>query len=339
MLAGRRRAFTIVFPTKSSSQKLMKESMVPRIFLAGLLCLTLCAGAASVQKRPRLLGVAHMALYVSDIEKTRGFYHDFLGFQEPYDLKNTDGSLSLTFFKVNEDQYIEIFPGLKPEQDRLNHIAFQTDNAEALRVYLASRGVKVPDKVNKVRIGNTSFNIKDPEGHTVEITQYEPNGWTRREKGKHLAANAISKRIMHVGIIVGDATQAAKFYTDVLGLKEFWRGSARDATTVSWINMRLPESEDYVEFMLYSKLPAPTQRGSQHHICLEVPDIEKALAQLEANPYRKQYTRTLEIRTGINRRRQLNLFDPDGTRIELMEPRTVDGQPPPSSTLPLPQKQ
>ncbi|MBS1810873.1 MAG: VOC family protein [Acidobacteria bacterium] len=310
-----------------------------RISLTVLLCAAIAIGAVSMQKRPRLLGVAHMALYVTDIEKTRGFYRDWLGFQEPYDLKNADGSLSMTFFKVNEEQYIEIFPGLKPEQDRLNHIAFQTDNAEALRVYLASRGVNVPDKVNKVRIGNTSFNVKDPEGHTVEFTQYEPNGWTRREKGKFLGLNPISKRIMHVGIIVGDAPEASKFYTNVLGLTEFWRGSALNAKTVSWMNMRLPDSPDYVEFMLYSNLPAPTQRGSQHHICLEVPDIEKALAQLEANPYRKQYTRTLEIRTGINRRRQLNLFDPDGTRIELMEPRTVDRQPPPSSTLPLPQKQ
>lgn len=312
--------------------------MFTKILLLILLCTTLIAFAAIAPKRPKLLGVAHMAVYVSDIEKARGFYHDWLGFQEPYDLKNTDGSLSLTFFKVNEDQYIEVFPGLKPEQDRLNHIAFQTDDAEALRVYLAANGVKVPDKVNKVRIGNTSFNVKDPEGHTVEITQYEPSGWTRRETGKFLSDKRISTRMMHVGIIVGDAPEAAKFYTGILGLKEFWRGSARDATTVSWMNMRLPESQDYVEFMLYSELPAPTKRGSQHHICLEVPDIEKALAQLEANPYRKLYTRPLEIRTGINRRRQLNLFDPDGTRIELMESRTVDGQPPPSSTLPLPHK-
>ncbi len=311
--------------------------MKTKILIVVLCCVTLISFAAIAPKRPRLSGVAHMALYVSDIEKARAFYGGWLGFQEPYDLKNTDGSLSLTFFKVNENQYIEIFPGLKPEQDRLNHIAFETDDAEALRVYLAANGVKVPDKVNKVRIGNTSFNIKDPEGHTVEITQYEPSGWTRRETGKFLSVNPISKRMMHLGIIIGDAPEATKFYTDILGLKEFWRGSAKDAKVVSWMNMKLPESPDYVEFMLYSDLPAPTQRGSQHHICLEVPDIEKALAQLEANPYRKTYTRPLEIRTGINRRRQLNLFDPDGTRIELMEPKTVDdGKPPANSTLPLP---
>src|SRR6478672_10599250 len=132
-----------------------------RAGLAAVLCLALQAGAGQPQ-RPRLTGVAHMAISVSDIGKSRAFYHDWLGFQEPYDLKNTDGSLSMTFFKVNEDQYIEVFPGLKPEQDRLNHIAMATDDAAALRDYLASRGVRVPAAVSKVRIGNTSFNATDP---------------------------------------------------------------------------------------------------------------------------------------------------------------------------------
>lgn len=310
--------------------------MTRALALIALSCLTVGAAARVEPPRPRLTGVAHMAVYVSDVERTRRFYRDWLGFEEPYDLKNADGSLSMTFFKVNEDQYIEIFPGLKPDQDRLNHIAFATDDASALRAYLAASGVRVPAGVSKGRIGNSNFTVKDPDGRTVEFTQYEPDGWTRRASRKFLGGQRISTRIMHVGILVGDAPQATKFYGDVLGLKEFWRGNAATSQYVSWINMRLPESEDYVEYMLYSNLPAPAARGSQHHVCLEVADVEQARARLEANPYRTSYTRPLEVRTGINRRRQLNLFDPDGTRIELMEPRTVDGQPPPSSTLPLP---
>jgi len=58
--------------------------------------------------------------------------------------------------------------------------------------------------------------------------------------------------------------------------------------------------------------------------------MEKAVAMLE--PRRNGYTRPLAIRTGINRRRQCNLYDPDGTRAELMEPHTVDGKPAPDST-------
>jgi lactoylglutathione lyase len=33
---------------------------------------------------------------------------------------------------------------------------------------------------------------------------------------------------------------------------------------------------------------------------------------------------------------EVNLFDPDGTRVELMEPNTIDGKPAPSSTAPPP---
>lgn len=310
--------------------------MLTKILLSALLLLSLIGWQTITPTRPKLLGVAHMALAVSDIEKARVFYKDFMGFDEPYDLKNADGTLSLTFIKINDQQYIELFPGYKAGEDRLRHISFYTDNAEQLRQYLKTKGVTVPDKANKVRIGNTSFNVKDSEGHTVEFTQYEPTGWTIREQGKFIGKQRISARIMHLGIIIGDVPAAMGFYHDILGFNEFWRGNARNTDTVSWINMRLPDSPDYIEFMLYANLPAPDARTSQHHICLEVPDIEKALAQLEASPARKSYTRPLEIRTGVNQRRQLNLFDPDGSRIELMEPRTVDGKPAPSSTSPLP---
>src|SRR5580704_14839459 len=72
--------------------------------------------------RPRVLGVAHIALFVSDIEKSRAFYKDFLGYSEPFKLDKPDGSLSLTFIKVNDRQYIELFPSLEPGADRLSHL-------------------------------------------------------------------------------------------------------------------------------------------------------------------------------------------------------------------------
>lgn len=77
-------------------------------------------------------------------------------------------------------------------------------------------------------------------------------------------------------------------------------------------------------------------RVSLHHIALEVPDMAKAVADLEKRPARRNYSRPMEIRTGTNRKRQMNLFDPDGTRSELMEPTTVDGKPAPSSSAPPP---
>ncbi|MFN7936336.1 MAG: VOC family protein [Bryobacteraceae bacterium] len=282
------------------------------------------------QSRPRITGVAHIAVFSKDIEKTRGFYRGMLGLQEPYSLSNPDGSFSMTFFKVNERQYIEVFPERAPNTDRLNHISVETDDIEGMRLYLAAKGVKVPEKTGVGRIKNKSFNVKDPDGHTVEFVQYMPDGWTVREKGKSLS-QGVSSRMLHVGILVGSLDASMKFYGEVLGFKELWRGS-RDGKVLDWVNMKVPDGDDYIEFMLYKDLPEETRRGSAHHICLMVPDMQKALAAIEALPARKEYTRPLEIRTGINRRRQLNLFDPDGTRTELMEPVTVDGKPAVSAT-------
>jgi catechol 2,3-dioxygenase-like lactoylglutathione lyase family enzyme len=99
----------------------------------GLAC---TAPAQDTPPRPKILGVAHIALAVHDIEKSRAFYKDFLGFGEPYKLDNPDGSLSLTFIKVNDRQYIELFPEKTANTDRLLHISIEVDDAEAMRVYL-----------------------------------------------------------------------------------------------------------------------------------------------------------------------------------------------------------
>ena len=291
-------------------------------------CLFLFGVAASCAERPRILGVAHIALFVSDIEKSRAFYKDFLGYQEPFSLNNSDGSLALTFIKINDEQYIELFPGLKPDADRLNHIGFYTDDIEALRVYLGERGIKVPERVTKGRIGTLNFMISDPDHHNVEFVQYAPGSWPVREKGSFVGALAVSPRMRHLGILVGNLDASMKFYGELLGFRETWRGSA--STTLSWVNMKVPDGDDYIEFMLYKDLPAAAQRGVQHHICLETADVAKALTTLEGRPYRKTLSQMEGARTGRNGRQLSNLYDPDGTRVELMEP--LRGAPPASST-------
>jgi lactoylglutathione lyase len=287
--------------------------------------------AADEVKRPHVLGISHMALFVSDLQRARTFYKDFLGYQEPYTLKRDDGSDRIAFIKINEDQYLELFAENPKQDGHLNHISFFTDSAEAMRGYLASKGVKVPEKVGKGKIGNSNFNITDPDGHTVEIVQYEPGSWTRREKGKYLPDTRISTRMAHVGVLVRHLDAAQRFYGDILGFQEFWRGSS-SGKVLSWVNMRVPDGGDYLELMLYSKPPDAKEMGVKNHVCLFVPDIQKAVAALEASPARKSYAQPIEIRTGVNGKRQANLYDPDGTRIELMEPNTADGKPVPSST-------
>ncbi len=290
---------------------------------------------AAEPPRPRITGIAHAAFFVSDIEQARLFYHDLLGYDESYDLKNSDGTLSLTFIRINDRQYVELFPEREKGSDRLNHISIETDDAEAMRAYLAAQGVAVPAKVTPNRIGNLGFNVKDPDGHTVEITQYTPGGLTVKTKGKFMSERRISDRMAHFGILVGALEPAMKFYGGILGFQETWRGGG-DPKRLSWVNMRVPDGEDYIEFMLYDQLAEPSKRGTAHHICLFVPNIEASKAVLETRIGAAHYERPLQIRTGVNRKRQMNLYDADGTRVELMEPRTIDGKPTPPSTAPPP---
>ncbi len=304
-------------------------------FLASSLLLS---GALSAQtpQRPRIVGISHIAIYAHDYEKSRAFYGEFLGFQEPYSLKKPDGSAAMTFFKINDRQVIELFPERTAGSDRLNHISLETSDIEALRVYLASKGVKVPPQAHLARIGNLGFDITDPAGHTVEMVQYMPEGKTILAKGKYMSDNAISNRMTHVGLIVTNLDPEYKFYTGVLGFKETWRGS-HSGKVLSWVNLKVPDGSDYLEFMLFKEPPDLEHSGTAHHMCLQVPDVAAAVAKLKAKPYYKQYGRPIEIHIGVNRKRQANLFDPDGTRIELMEPDTIDGKPAPSSTAPPPQ--
>jgi catechol 2,3-dioxygenase-like lactoylglutathione lyase family enzyme len=289
--------------------------------------------------RPKVLGVAHMAVYVKDLDKTRKFYESFMGFAEAFTLPKKDGTgVRIVFVKVNEHQYFEIFNEADRGEGQLNHISFYTDNADRMYAYLKSRGVEVvSDKgsVGKGQTGNKNFNVKDPDGHIVEIVEYQPDSWTAKAAGKFLPDTRISTQIMHLGVLVGDLDKSNKFYGETLGFKEFWRGSG-SPRMLSWVNMRPAEADDYLEFMLYNKLPEAGGRGTKNHASLTVPDADKALAELKRRAAAVGYDREIAIQTGVNKKRQINLYDPDGTRIELMEPNTIDGQPAPNSTAPAP---
>jgi lactoylglutathione lyase len=316
-------------------------------FLVGVLAAGTVAGAILAQSpavtRPKVLGVAHMAIYVKDLEKTRQFYEQFLGYAEPFTLpKKEGGGVRIAFVKINDFQYLEIFNEADRGEGQLNHISFYTDSADRMFDYLKSEGVAImgnPAKVGKGQTGNKNFNVKDPDGHIVEIVEYQPDSWTAREKGKFLPDTRISDHIMHLGVLVGDLDKSLAFYGGILGFREFWRGSA-SPRMLSWVNMRPAEADDYLELMLYNQLPEPSGRGGKNHVSLMVPDCRKALAELQKRAAKGLYTppdgKPMVIATGVNRKLQINLYDPDGTRIEVMEPNTVDGQQPPNSTAPVP---
>jgi len=294
--------------------------------------------------RPKIIGLSHLGLWVKDLNASRQFYKNYLGFDEPYSINNPDGSVHTTWIKINDKQSVELFPinsKTPNDGDSLYHIALETDDAVGMLNYLKSKGVTgpagkaLPDKVGKGKIGNLNFFAEDPDHHIVEIVQYEPEGWTIKHAGKAMPATRIAARISHAGVTVGNLEKSLKFYRDILGMTEFWGGSSNNIT-LSWVNERLPESRDYIEIMLYGKKPSLDRVHTMNHMCLEVPSIYVVDTTLKTRTLPAVCKKPTAIKAGVNRKRQINCFDPDGTRVEIMEASTVDGKPTPSSATPPP---
>jgi catechol 2,3-dioxygenase-like lactoylglutathione lyase family enzyme len=312
------------------------------LFALATLCLAvgvpvLAQGAAP--ERPQITGISHVGYFVSDLPKALGFWHDLLGFDEMYTLdKPGTGQVRIAFIKINDHQHIELFtdPPTTPP-NMMSHLCFTVSNVEQMRAYLRSKGIDVkPGNGGKTRTGDYAFEIHDPDGTLIEFVQSLPTGWEAQAAGKFLPPTRISDGIYHIGFLVGNTEKSLHFYEDILGFKETWRGG-RDPKVLNWINLRVPDGTDYIELMLYAKLPKTY--GSQNHTSLRVPDMQKAIAELESRPAYKTYLtygKPLEMHVGVNGKRQVNLYDPDGTRVELMEPFTADGKPVPPSTAPPP---
>ena len=277
---------------------------------------------AGAPPRPKIVGVAHIGIRTDDLAAARMFYGGLLGYQEPFTIDKPPaegGGLLLTYFKVNDHQYIEVFPELSdPKQDRLSHISFETTDAEQLRVYLASKGVSVPGSLEPRKDGNRGFTVKDPDGHRVEFVEYVPGSLHSKNFGKFLPTSRISERIIHVGVVVSDRAVADRFYRDVLGFMDIWHGGMTDDRT-DWVDMRVPDGTDWLEYMLNVHNPDPKRLGVMHHLALGVPSVRAGY-----DTVRKRGSKPEPPKVGRDGKWQLNLYDPNFTRVELMEPKPVE---------------
>ncbi len=277
------------------------------------------AGAAANELT--IIGLAGVGFQARDLEKSRAYYAGVLGYSEAFDVKNTAGQIVTAYFKVNEDQYIEIDPvGRETPDNRLARVRFLVSDVQTARSTLQQRGLN-PSAVGKTLEGNESFYITDPNGARLEFVHYLPGALQAGARGKFLDDQRISTHIYHVGIFVQDREASAAFYRDKLGFDQgrFIPGDRGEFLELSSRGVDLETKDPPIQNVPGTHAQyVREQWGSVQHVCLEVPDI---LAARKIAQERGRYDdKRVAPHIGNNRHWLMNIFDPDGTRTELMEP-------------------
>ena len=265
-------------------------------------------------ERPRIVGIANIAVKVDNLEEARKFYSGVVGMAEAFATKDPAVAGNLACFKVNDHQYVEVSPTLKDENDdRLIRIGFETSDARKLRDYLAAKGVQVPARIGNDANGNRSFVVQDPDGHSVQFVQYMPGSIHTRDFGKHLPATRISDHMLHVGVRVVDAARSDVFYKDILGFRLQWKGGSTDAH-FDWISMMVPDGYDWIEYMVRETAPTPRQLGVLNHYALSTMDVQQVYKDVVERGYKPPQPPNI-ARDG---RWLLQLYDKNFTRTEMM---------------------
>jgi catechol 2,3-dioxygenase-like lactoylglutathione lyase family enzyme len=274
-----------------------------RSLLLALVMATATLGAQTA-KRPAITGVAFARFYTTDAPGAQKFYGDTLGFKR---LQAND----VWTYPVNASQWIEILTSPPPPQPnlRMAAVAFTTRNAAALQRYLAAHGVKP-----EMPLKNGQFGVRDPEGNLVIFVQ---SGSNKLVANAPPSPTATSNRIIHVGFIVRDAAKEDAFWRDILGFHPYWHGGMTEQRT-DWQSIQVPDGSDWLEYML-NLPPTPTlkQAGVMDHFSLGVTHMADAKAALQKNGC--EGPNCTNSKVGRDGKVQLNLYDPDLTRVEFME--------------------
>jgi catechol 2,3-dioxygenase-like lactoylglutathione lyase family enzyme len=278
---------------------------------AFLLLLNLYAFAqTSAATRPHILGIDHVSFYTTNPDGVKKLYADLLGLASA---APTEAGETVRYMAGT--QWIGYSPAPDAKAtDRMDHVAFGTDNIAGLRRYLVEKGFK-PSQIQGQSDHSLSFTMNDPEGHHIEFVE--------RAKGDTAPASssAVSRHMIHTGFLIYNRDAEDHFYRDILGFRPYWHGGMKDGDT-DWVAMQVPDGTDWLEYML-NQPPHPDLQltGVMNHISLGVADMKKAQAIMESHGWKPHGDEQAEI--GKDGKWQLDVFDPDLSRVELMEFKNV----------------
>jgi catechol 2,3-dioxygenase-like lactoylglutathione lyase family enzyme len=242
--------------------------MTTKLRWLGTLALACACSATSIAQPPPpasgITGIAHIAFRVSDLDQETAFLGK-LGYQESFAMTNA-GKTTEVFIKVNDRQFIELYPKTDPTQPLgWMHVCFEAGDLNALQKYYVSEGLN-PSPVRKAAAGNLISSFNDPEGRVTEFTQYMPGSRHTLDIGQHLGADRVSSELMGFDLPVKEGAAMKEFYADLGFEAEEVSGNVR---------LTAPGAPD-----LHIELRG-ARPGAQPEFLFPVPDAKTAFEALE----------------------------------------------------------
>lgn len=291
--------------------------MLGRIGVLACAAVALLGAKAPPGARPAITGISHIAVYARDMAKSEHFYTHVLGARKGTDPENPAG----VRYYLSPRQFVEVLPapaGQGPSM--LAHVAYATADAAALRTWLAASGFASLGALQRSSDGERWFALRDPEGNAVQFVQPASTDATP-------VPGAISGRMIHLGYAVKDREKQDGLYRRLLGFRPYWYGAFKP-DKVDWVSQQTPDGRDWLEYMMVgpgSDVPEANvdarQLGVLNHLSLGVSNMQAAVTILHRED--RLSPRHDGPQMGLDGKWQANLYDPDGTRVELMEFRPV----------------
>jgi lactoylglutathione lyase len=126
-------------------------------------------------------GVGHVAIKVTDLDRSLDYYINKLGFPEMLRLTKDDGTVWLVYLRITDEQYLEVFPGA--ENDRapgwnangMNHMCLTVDNIDEVLARIEAAGLTLLLPLKTAIDGNRQAWLEDPDGNRIELMEMAPN--------------------------------------------------------------------------------------------------------------------------------------------------------------------
>jgi catechol 2,3-dioxygenase-like lactoylglutathione lyase family enzyme len=287
---------------KKPLHKLSGLAILLGICVAGLMGQIWAAEAG----RAKITGIAYVKVKVTDVEKATAFYGGVLGLESG---AAKDGNSVQASFVVNRDQRVELTKATTRDGGRIG--GDWTGDRRPDEDEDAFDGQGSSDERDHGLAGRDEvFETQDLEGNKIVFVEQ-----TRDVKEAGNSAGAVSKKMLHAGFVVKNLKAESHFYEDVLGFRLYWRGGFKDDGT-DWYEIQVPDGDNWIEFMLNIPPTADHKElGVQNHFSLGVSKARATAEELRARGA-KEFDGPEAGRDGKD---SIDIYDPDGTRVELME--------------------